>query len=55
MRFLSIWSLSNHFQTKVFPSIKSNKKIKIVSVLTSKKNHNFNNKNCFKDKKKNYC
>ena len=55
MRFLSIWSLSNHFQTKVFPSIKSNKKIKIVSVLTNKKNHNFKNKNCFKDKKKNYC
>jgi len=52
MRFLSIWSLSNHFQTKVFPSIKSNKKIKIVSVLTNKKNHNFKNKNCFKDKKK---
>ena len=52
MRFLSIWSLSNHFQTKVFPSIKSNKKIKIVSVLTNKKNHDFKNKDCFKDKKK---
>ena len=24
MRSLSIWSLSNHFLTKVFPSIKSN-------------------------------
>ena len=37
MRSLSIWSLSNHFLTKVFPSIKSNKRIKIVSVLTNKK------------------
>lgn len=52
MLFLSVWSLSNHFQTKVFPSIKSNKKIKIVSILTNKKNHNFKNKNSFTDKKK---
>ena len=44
MLFLSVWSLSNHFQTKVFPSIKSNKKIKIVSILTNKKKHNFKNK-----------
>ena len=52
MLFLSVWSLSNHFQTKVFPSIKSNKKIKIVSILTNKKNHNFKNKNSFTNKKK---
>lgn len=51
MLFLSVWSLSNHFQTKVFPSIKSNKKIKIVSILTNKKNHNFKNKNSCTDKK----
>ena len=52
MRYLSIWSLSNHFQTKVFPSIKSNKKIKIVSVLTNKKKHNFEKKNCYTNKEK---
>ena len=52
MLFLSIWSLSNHFQTKVFPSIKSNKKIKIVSILTTKKNHNFKNISSYTDKKK---
>ena len=52
MRYLSIWSLSNHFQTKVFPSIKSNKKIKIVSVLTNKKKHNFKKKNCYTNKEK---
>ena len=34
MSLLSIWSLSNHFQTKVFPSIKSNKRIKIVSIIS---------------------
>ena len=52
MRYLSIWSLSNHFQTKVFPSIKSNKKIKIVSVLTNKEKHNFEKKNCYTNKEK---
>ena len=52
MLFLSVWSLSNHFQTKVFPSIKSNKKIKIVSILTNKKKHKFENKNNYTDKKK---
>jgi predicted dehydrogenase len=52
MRCLSIWSLSNHFQTKVFPSIKSNKRIKIVSVLTNKKKHNFKKKNCYTNKEK---
>jgi hypothetical protein len=36
MYFISIWSLSNHFQKKVLPSIKLNKKIKIVSILTNK-------------------
>ena len=45
MRSLSIWSLSNHFLTKVFPSIKSNKRIKIVSILTNKKKNNFKIKN----------
>ena len=52
MRCLSIWSLSNHFQKKVFPSIKSNKRIKIVSVLTNKKKHNFEKKNCYTNKEK---
>jgi hypothetical protein len=52
MRCLSIWSLSNHFQKKVLPSIKSNKKIKIVSILTNKNNHSFNKQECYTDKKK---
>ena len=52
MRCLSIWSLSNHFQKKVLPSIKSNKKIKIVSILTNKNNHSFNKQKCYTDKKK---
>ena len=52
MLFFLYGHWSNHFQTKVFPSIKSNKKIKIVSILTNKKNHNFKNKNSVKDKKK---
>ena len=34
---ISIWSLSKHFQNKVFLSIKNNKKIKINSILTKKK------------------
>ena len=34
---IAIWSLSKHFQNKVFLSIKNNKKIKINSVLTKKK------------------
>lgn len=37
MQLLSLWSLSNHFKNKVFPSIKKNKKIKISSVFTKKK------------------
>lgn len=36
MNFLSIWSFSNHFQKKVLPSIQSIKKLKIISILTSK-------------------
>tara|TARA_B100000575_G_C23083484_1_gene624316 strand:- start:241 stop:1179 length:939 start_codon:yes stop_codon:yes gene_type:complete len=32
----AIWSLSNHFQSKVLPSIKKNNKIKINYVLTKK-------------------
>jgi predicted dehydrogenase len=52
MRSLSIWSLSNHFLTKVFPSIKSNKRIKIVSILTNKKKNNFKIKNNYTDRKK---
>jgi len=52
MRYLSIWSLSKHFQTKVFPSIKSKKRIKIVSVLTNKKKHDFEKKNCYTNKEK---
>ena len=52
MRSLSIWSLSNHFLTKVFPSIKSNKRIKIVSILTNKKKNNFKIKNIYTDRKK---
>ena len=34
---LSIWSLSKHFQNKVFLSIKNNKKIRINSIFTKKK------------------
>jgi NDP-hexose-3-ketoreductase len=34
---LGIWSLSKHFQNKVFLSIRNNKKIKIVSILTKQK------------------
>jgi NDP-hexose-3-ketoreductase len=34
---IAIWSLSKHFQNKVFLSIKNNKKIKINSILTKKK------------------
>lgn len=56
MYFISIWSLSNHFQKKVLPSIKLNKKIKIVSILTNKdkKDLKFKNINLYNDKKKNF-
>ncbi len=45
MYFLSIWSLSSHFQNKVLPSILFNRKIKIVSVLSSKNHKDFKLKN----------
>ena len=37
MKHLSIWSYSNHFENKVFPSIKSIKNLNITSILTNKK------------------
>jgi len=49
MNFLSIWSFSNHFQKKVLPSIKSIKKLKIISILTSQ-NIKLKNIICYKDK-----
>ena len=52
---LAIWSLSKHFQNKVFSSIKNNKKIKIVSILTKKKfdkSFQLLKKNWFNDEKK---
>ena len=54
MYFLSIWSLSNHLQMKVLPSISTNRKIKVVSVLSSREQKNFNLKNIifYNDKKK---
>ena len=54
MNFISIWSLSNHFQNKVLPSIKLNKEIKIISILTKKENKHFNFKGIkfYNDKKK---
>ena len=56
MYFISIWSLSNHFQKKVLPSIKLNKKIKIVSILTNKDKRDleFKDINLYNDKKKNF-
>ena len=56
MYFISIWSLSNHFQKKVLPSIKLNKKIKIVSILTNKdkKDLEFKDINLYNDKKKKF-
>mgnify|MGYP001431006147 CR=1 FL=1 len=54
MHSLSIWSLSNHLQKKTLPSIQSNKKIKIISILTNKKKIDLKLKkiNLYKDKKK---
>lgn len=54
MHYLSIWSLSNHFKSKILPSIQSNKKIKIVSILTRKKNRDLKVKkvNWYRDKEK---
>ena len=45
MYLLSIWSLSNHFQNKVLPSILFNRKIKIISVLSNKNYQEFKLKN----------
>ena len=45
MHLLSIWSLSGHFQKKVLPSILSNRKIKIVSILSNKESKDFKLKN----------
>ena len=42
---LAIWSFSNHFQNKVYPSIKDNKNIKIKYILTKKINKNKDFKN----------
>ena len=49
---LAIWSFSNHFQNKVFPSIKDNKNIKIKYILTKKisKNKDFKNVKWLKNK-----
>ena len=47
MYLLSIWSLSNHFQIKVLPSILFNRKIKIISVLSNKDCKDFKLKNIF--------
>ena len=49
MHKIAIWSLSKHFQNKVFLSIKNNKKIKINSILTKKKFDKY-----FRIKKKNW-
>ena len=60
MKHLSIWSYSNHFENKVFPSIKSIKNLNITSILTNKKIELkkisiFNNKNFFfKNDKSNF-
>ena len=39
----AIWSFSNHFQNKVLPSIKNNKKIKIKYILTKREGKNLRN------------
>jgi len=41
----AIWSFSNHFQNKVLPSIRNNKKIKIKYILTNKESRNLDLKN----------
>ena len=51
MQLLSIWSLSKHFKNKVFPSIKKNNKIKILSAFTKQKIH-FKKINIIKSKSK---
>ncbi len=49
---LAIWSFSNHFQNKVYPSIKNNKNIMIKYILTKKinKNKDFKNVKWLKNK-----
>ena len=55
MYLLSIWSLSNHFQNKVLPSILFNRKIKIISVLSNKDRKDFKLKKIFfNNNKKNF-
>ena len=61
---IGIWSFSNHFKRKVFPSIKKNKKIRIEAILSKKKKDKDielknikwfkNKKNFFKDNKFDY-
>lgn len=41
----AIWSFSNHFQNKVLPSIRNNKKIKIKYILTKRINKDLKLKN----------
>ena len=51
---LGIWSYSNHFRYKVFPSIKNNRKIDVVAILSNKKkdkNSDLKNIKWFKNKK----
>lgn len=53
MKSIAVWSLSNHFQKKVLPSIAENKKIKITSILTKKNTNNLDFKgiNIYNNKK----
>ena len=41
----AIWSFSNHFQNKVLPSIRNNKKIKIKYIFTKRESKNLDLKN----------
>ncbi len=55
MKKVGIWSFSNHFKNKVFPSIKNNKKINITAILSNKpkdKHFNLRNVKWFKKKSK---
>jgi len=49
----AIWSFSKHFQNKVLPSIRNNKKIKIKYLFTKRKNINLDFKNLKRLKNKN--
>ena len=46
----AIWSFSNHFQNKVLPSIKNNKYIKIIYILTKREKKNLKNIKWLKSK-----